>query len=153
MQTTEIQLIEMELGISLPDYYKDFLRNYPFEKFKYLPNGGSKIPEEYLLSFAKRKTDNENEYGIIDINLLLKGYSKEGNQGIKNKLFIGIWDADYYLIDIENTNNQSVYSIQHEHSYYEHFNTDTNEWDWEKMIEANSIDEFIENLIEKYNRE
>ncbi|MDR6968176.1 hypothetical protein J2X31_002191 [Flavobacterium arsenatis] len=151
MRATEIQLIETELGITLPDYYKHFLLNYPFEKFIDLPNGGSNIPDEYLLSFAKRKRDNE--YGIIDINLLIKGYSKEGNQGIKNKLCIGIYDADYYFIDIENANNQSVYWIQHEHSYYEYYDTDTNVWNWEKMKVANSIDEFIENLIEKHNRE
>lgn len=40
MQEPEIPLIKItELRITLADYYKYFLLQYPFKKFKDLPNG------------------------------------------------------------------------------------------------------------------
>lgn len=153
MRQNEIQQIEAELGITLPNYYKDFLLNYPYEKFKDLPNGGNIIPVQELLSFAKRKTSNENEYGIIDINLYMNCHNNQREDGVTNKLIIGMWDADYFLIDLSDYNNTTVYRIQSEYDYYENYNKETNLWNWGNMKEANSISAFIEKLIEEYNRE
>lgn len=153
MNASEIEQIELKLGIVLPNHYKEFLLNYPFEKFKDLPNGGDFIPDQELLSFTKNTTDNENIYGIIDINLYMNCHNNQREDGVTNKLIIGMWDADYFLIDLSDYNNTTVYRIQSEYDYYENYNQETNQWNWEKMKEANSITEFIEKLIEEYNKE
>lgn len=58
-----------------------------------------------------------------------------------------------FLIDLSDYNNTTVYRIQSEYDYYENYNRETNQWNWEKMKEANSITAFIEKLIEEYNKE
>lgn len=132
MTQSEINKIEVELGVGLPQHYKHFLLNYPKE----LLGLGSPHNGVTWLELKNQADD------IIKTNKEIGCYLDNGV--IYNKLCIGeSGGGDYYFIDLINKDDTKIYFIDHECSYYDHYNEETNEWNWDKLVRHLSFDDFV----------
>ena len=103
MKKEEIHKIEFELGITLPTHYTSYLTNFPPELLDLKNQLGE-------LTFIFDRVEQ-----IIIINQAL-GFHKH-NKSIKKKFCIGSnGGGDFYLIDLDNMNNERIYYYDHEES-------------------------------------
>lgn len=137
MTQSEIDKIEAELGVDLPQHYKHFLLNYPKE----LLGLGSPHNGVTWLELKNQADD------IIKTNKDISCHLDNGV--VNNKLCIGVsGGGDYYFIDLIDKDDTKIYFIDHESSYNDYYNEETNEWNWDKLVRHLSFDDFVKYEID-----
>lgn len=134
MRPDEIKRIEKELSIGLPTHYATFL-----SKFEGLNNFEVDIGH-FLYSSAE---------DLIEMNKLVGFHLSD--KIIKNKLIIGDnGGGDFYLIDLINKADQTVYLFDHEETVENCFDNTKGTFDWDKFDKYDTVDSYRISIQEMF---
>ncbi|RAW01823.1 SMI1/KNR4 family protein [Pseudochryseolinea flava] len=129
MREHDIQKIEQALLLKLPEHYVAFIEK--FEGF----TGEDGILEGFVYANADE---------LITKNLRVGFHTTE--KTIKHKLIIGEnGGGDFYLIDLQDHGDESVYYYDHEESH-EHYDEETQTWDWKSFEFDKNLSSHVDNL-------
>jgi hypothetical protein len=134
MRLDEIQRIERELSIDLPAHYVTFLL-----KFEGLNNPEFDIGH-LLYSSAE---------DLIEMNKLAGFHLTD--KIIKNKFIIGDnGGGDFYLIDLINKADQTVYVLDHEETVENCFDNTRGTFEWDKFDKYDTVDSYRISIQEMF---
>ncbi|MBL7839545.1 MAG: SMI1/KNR4 family protein [Cyclobacteriaceae bacterium] len=134
MTRDEIQRIQKELGVDLPAHYAIFLL-----KFEGVDN-----PEFDLGHLLYSSAEH-----LIVMNKRVGFYLSD--KIIKNKLIIGDnGGGDYYLIDLVDKSDETVYVFDHEETVENCFDKVKRTFDWDKFDKYDTVDSYRASIQEMF---
>ena len=135
MTQEDLTQIETALAIKLPAHYCLFMLAFPTE----LTTIHQEFEDEHYAHFMNEANK------IIALNQLLGCYGED--KMIKRKLCIGEnGGGDYYLIDLHEHQNETVYYFDHEEAA-DHYNQTTARWNWEAFAAHPNLIAYQQELI------
>jgi hypothetical protein len=111
MNTEDLQTIEQELSIRLPEYYKQYMLDYPLDSLSEFED------YDFFSDSGKLITENKHSYNGFYGKPVNKKYFRIGNNGLGNYYFIDL-EKDGGVICYFRT-DQSFYLIANSLSEYE----------------------------------
>lgn len=134
MRLDEIKKIEEELNLDLPAHYTTFLL-----KFEGLNN-----PEVNIEHFLYSSADD-----LIEMNKMVRFHLND--KIIKNKLIIGDnGGGDFYLIDLVDKSDKTVYVFDHEETIEHCFNIENKSFEWSKSDKYATIESYRTSILEMF---
>ena len=134
MTTEEINRIEKELSVDLPQHYTTFLSTFE----------GLNNPE---LDIGQLLYSNADD--LIEMNRIVGFHLND--KIIKGKLIIGDnGGGDFYLIDHIDKSDETVYVFDHEETVEKCFDAEKGTFDWSKFDQYDTVESYQNSVQEMF---